>query len=100
MIAWWRSAEPEEHRARLPSCREEKPRLDVVGAPERVTLAQLELPGVLARDPVLQRRDMDVERLVDVDRDLLVGPLGGRRSQLHQDGGHAARPSRAGARET
>jgi hypothetical protein len=72
--------EPEREGGGLLPAHVEEACLDVVRAAGVVTLAQLELPLLPRRDPVLERCCKDGERLVDLDVDPLVGPLGGRRS--------------------
>src|SRR6266545_3750790 len=71
--------QPEGDRRRLLAIHEEQARLDVVRAAELVAFAELELPILARRDPVLKRRDMDAERFVDIDLDRRVGALRGRR---------------------
>lgn len=47
--------EPEGQGGRLLAADKEQPRLDVVGPARVVPLAQLELPRLARRDPVLER---------------------------------------------
>src|SRR4051794_38280743 len=55
-----------------------EPALDVVGPVEVVPLVERELPCLTRRRPVLDRRDEDRRRFVDLDHDVRVRPLTGR----------------------
>jgi hypothetical protein len=76
--------DPEQHRRRLVAGDEQQSHFDVVRAAELVAFAELELPVLARRDPVLEGRDVDAERLVDLDVDRRVGPL--RRCRAWLDG--------------
>ena len=71
--------EPEGEGGRLLAAHVEEPRLDVVRAARVVALAELELPLLPRRRPVLERRRQNGERLVDLDLDPVFRPLGRRR---------------------
>src|SRR6266498_807362 len=80
--------EAEDERRRLLAGGEQQARLDVVRAPEVLRFAQLELPILARRDPILERRRVDAERVVDLDLDRSVRPLLGRLTRVNVDRWH------------
>src|SRR5438876_416402 len=80
--------EPEQERRRLLTRDEEEPRLDVVRAPELMSLPPLELPALPVRGPVLEGGRVVDRRLVDSDHDRCIRPLFRSDARLDGERGH------------
>ena len=92
--------EPEREAGRLLAVHVEEPSLDVVRPAEVVTLAQLELPALARRRPVLEDAREDGQVLVHVDRQIALRALLGRLPRKYVQFRHAKRVPAAGPVET
>ncbi len=92
--------EAERERRGLLAGDEEDLALDVVGAPEVVTLPEGRGPGLPRLGPVLDDCLMLPVGLVDLDLDRRVSPLRGRVSGLHPERRHTGALPPARARKT